>query len=257
MTLSTIETSRSILQEAVVEDQFAPFFTRRHGSPAFIGYFPGDAFKAARAFRYIDLAEESNRAVGIGNSGPVINTAELVAVGGGKSHLDADNGSGRSQQYSLRSFPGAFSEVGSSTLTSDTDRHPAVHGRRHEGVAVVSRNEPRAPVGGLKIVDRERLNDTLWVGRSNGKPRILVAAQPTRGLDVGATEYVRDRIIAQRASGMATLLFSEDLDEVFALSDRIAVIFHGEIMGIVTGDQVTTEELGLMMAGERVELGTD
>ena len=85
------------------------------------------------------------------------------------------------------------------------------------------------------------------------QPRILVAAQPTRGLDVGASEYVRDQIIEQRGSGVATLLFSEDLDEVFALSDRIAVIFHGEIMGIVTGDQVTTEELGLMMAGEKAE----
>lgn len=82
-------------------------------------------------------------------------------------------------------------------------------------------------------------------------PRVLIAAQPTRGLDIGATEYVRDRLIAQRQEGTATLLISEDLDEILALSDRVAVIFHGEIMGIVEGAQATPEKLGLLMAGER------
>ncbi|MBP7998112.1 MAG: ABC transporter ATP-binding protein [Chloroflexi bacterium] len=82
-------------------------------------------------------------------------------------------------------------------------------------------------------------------------PRVLIAAQPTRGLDIGATEYVRERIIAQREKGTATLLISEDLDEVLALSDRIAVMFQGEIMGIVEGAQATPEKLGLLMAGER------
>lgn len=82
-------------------------------------------------------------------------------------------------------------------------------------------------------------------------PRVLVAAQPTRGLDIGATEYVRDRIISQRQAGTATLLISEDLDEILALSDRIAVIFHGEIMGIVDRADSTPEKLGLLMAGEK------
>jgi ABC-type uncharacterized transport system ATPase subunit len=82
-------------------------------------------------------------------------------------------------------------------------------------------------------------------------PRVLVAAQPTRGVDIGATEYIHQRLIAQRAEGTATLLISEDLDEVQNLSDRIAVIYEGEIMGIVERGEATVEELGLMMAGVR------
>ena len=82
------------------------------------------------------------------------------------------------------------------------------------------------------------------------RPRVLIAAQPTRGVDIGATEYIHNQLLQQRAEGLATLLISEDLDEIQALSDRIVVMFGGEIMGIVDNDQVSVEELGLMMAGE-------
>ena len=82
-------------------------------------------------------------------------------------------------------------------------------------------------------------------------PRLLIAAQPTRGVDIGAIEYIHNQLLLERSKGLATLLISEDLDEVKALSDRIVVLFHGEIMGIVDNDEVTVEELGLMMAGER------
>ena len=70
-------------------------------------------------------------------------------------------------------------------------------------------------------------------------------------MDIGATEYIRDLIVQQRTEGTATLLISEDLDEILALSDRIAVIFQGQIMGIVEREDATAEKLGLMMAGER------
>lgn len=83
------------------------------------------------------------------------------------------------------------------------------------------------------------------------EPRFLIAAQPTRGVDIGATEYIHNQLLKKRAEGLATMLISEDLDEVKALSDRIVVLFGGEIMGIVNSDEVTTQELGLMMAGER------
>lgn len=83
------------------------------------------------------------------------------------------------------------------------------------------------------------------------KPQVLIAAQPTRGVDIGATEYIHNQLLHQRAEGLATLLISEDLDEVQALSDRIAVMFGGEIMGIVDSHQTSVEELGLMMAGEQ------
>jgi simple sugar transport system ATP-binding protein len=80
-------------------------------------------------------------------------------------------------------------------------------------------------------------------------PDVLIAAQPTRGVDIGATEYIHERLLDQRAQGTATLLISEDLDEILALSDRIAVLYEGRVMGIVERDRTNAGELGLMMAG--------
>jgi len=82
-------------------------------------------------------------------------------------------------------------------------------------------------------------------------PRVIIAAQPTRGLDIGATEYVRERLLEQRRMGAAIILISEDLDEILALSDRIAIIYEGQIMDIVSREDATPERLGLLMAGVR------
>ena len=81
------------------------------------------------------------------------------------------------------------------------------------------------------------------------KPKVLIASQPTRGLDVGATEYVRKRLLEERERGTAVILLSEDLDEVLALSDRIAVIYEGSIRGVIPAVEATPEKLGLLMAG--------
>jgi len=81
------------------------------------------------------------------------------------------------------------------------------------------------------------------------EPSVLVAAQPTRGVDIGSTEYIHRRLVEQRARGTATLLISEDLDEVRNLSDRLAVLYEGRLMGILDREQATVERLGLMMAG--------
>jgi simple sugar transport system ATP-binding protein len=81
------------------------------------------------------------------------------------------------------------------------------------------------------------------------KPSVLIASQPTRGVDIGSTEYIHQCLISQRAQGTATLLISEDLDEILNLSDRIAVMYEGQVIGVVDRDQATTEQLGLMMAG--------
>jgi general nucleoside transport system ATP-binding protein len=81
------------------------------------------------------------------------------------------------------------------------------------------------------------------------KPSVLVASQPTRGVDIGSTEYIHQRLISQRKEGTATLLISEDLDEIRNLSDRIAVMFEGQIIGILERQEATVEQLGLMMAG--------
>jgi len=84
-------------------------------------------------------------------------------------------------------------------------------------------------------------------------PDLLIAAQPTRGLDVGAIEFIHRRLIEQRDKGKAVLLISLDLDEIMKLSDRIAIICEGKIVGWVDPETVTEEELGLMMAGGKGE----
>src|SRR5215211_2371231 len=81
------------------------------------------------------------------------------------------------------------------------------------------------------------------------KPKVLVVAQPTRGLDVAATEYVRNKLLEQRAEGAAILLISEDLDEILQLSDTIAVLYEGRIMDVRAAHGATPHELGLLMAG--------
>ena len=86
-------------------------------------------------------------------------------------------------------------------------------------------------------------------------PRVILAAQPTRGLDIGATEYVREQLIEQRNKGAAVMLVSEDLDEILALSDRIAVIYEGQVMDIVPRENATPQMLGLLMAGVHPEEG--
>ena len=82
-------------------------------------------------------------------------------------------------------------------------------------------------------------------------PELLIAVQPTRGLDVGAIEYIHKQIVSQRDSGKGVLLVSLELDEVMALSDRILVMYEGEIVGELDPKTTTVEELGLYMAGAK------
>jgi len=90
------------------------------------------------------------------------------------------------------------------------------------------------------------------VAREFSRPiSLLIASQPTRGLDVGSIEYIHRRFIEKRDEGCAVLLVSPELDEVMQLADRIAVMYEGEIMDILPADQVTKAQLGLLMAGAR------
>ncbi|MCQ6280138.1 ABC transporter ATP-binding protein [Bacillus sp. EB600] len=82
-------------------------------------------------------------------------------------------------------------------------------------------------------------------------PDLLIAAQPTRGLDVGAIEFIHKRLIEQRDHGKAVLLVSFELDEIMNVSDRIAVIYEGKIVAVVNPKETTEQELGLLMAGSR------
>ena len=80
-------------------------------------------------------------------------------------------------------------------------------------------------------------------------PELLIAAQPTRGIDVGAIEYIHSRLVEERDKGKAVLLVSLELDEVLALSDRIAVMYDGEIVDILDRKDADEQKLGILMAG--------
>ncbi len=90
----------------------------------------------------------------------------------------------------------------------------------------------------------------MIIAREFSRPiKLLIASQPTRGLDVGSIEYIHGRIIEKRDEGSAVLVVSSELDEILALSDRIAVMYRGRIVAIVAAAQATKEYLGLLMAG--------
>ena len=106
----------------------------------------------------------------------------------------------------------------------------------------------------LKSLSGGNIQKLILARELSRKPVVLIASQPTRGLDVSATEYVHRQLIEQRTKlKTATLLISDDLDEILSLSDRIAVIYEGKIMGVVKRNEVSVGELGLMMGGVHKE----
>jgi simple sugar transport system ATP-binding protein len=82
-------------------------------------------------------------------------------------------------------------------------------------------------------------------------PAVLIASQPTRGLDVGAIEYIHSRLVAERDKGKGVLLISFELDEILNVTDRVAVMYEGEIVGVLNTKDTDENELGLMMAGSK------
>ena len=106
---------------------------------------------------------------------------------------------------------------------------------------------PQTKAGALSGGNQQKVVVAREVGRN---PKVLIAAQPTRGLDVGAIEYVHRRLVAERDSGRAILLVSLELEEILSLSDRILVIFEGQIVGEYAPD-ASEEELGFAMTGGR------
>lgn len=100
-----------------------------------------------------------------------------------------------------------------------------------------------------RLLSGGNLQRVILARELSGQPRVILAIQPTRGLDVGAIEGVHRLLLEQRQAGAAILLISEELEELFSLSDRIAVIYEGEIMGVF--EEPDQETIGLMMAGDR------
>ncbi|MCS6844946.1 MAG: ABC transporter ATP-binding protein [Caldilineales bacterium] len=101
----------------------------------------------------------------------------------------------------------------------------------------------------VRLLSGGNLQKVILAREITAGKAMMVAVNPTRGLDVGATESVQRTLLEQRAKGAGILLISEDLDELMSICDRIAVMFEGQIVGIVPADKASREELGLMMAG--------
>ncbi len=126
---------------------------------------------------------------------------------------------------------------------------------RDEGARQIEQYDIRGVRPGLpiRLLSGGNLQKALLAREVELEPKVLILRSPTRGLDVGATEAVRNQILAEGVRGTAVLLISEDLDELMALADRLLVIYEGEIVGEMQTEEATSERLGLLMAGQRVE----
>jgi simple sugar transport system ATP-binding protein len=123
--------------------------------------------------------------------------------------------------------------------------------RRHAETLIAEYQIKAGPDDKIRTLSGGNMQKVILARVIERNPKAIVVAQPTRGLDVGATEYVRGKLLEQRAKGAAILLISEDLDEILELSDRIAVIYEGEIMDILPAVEAGVERLGLLMSGVR------
>jgi ABC-type uncharacterized transport system ATPase subunit len=105
----------------------------------------------------------------------------------------------------------------------------------------------------VKLLSGGNLQRTILAREISVGPKLMVAVHPTRGLDIGATESVRNLLLKQREEGAAILLISEDLDELLSICDRLAVMYEGQIMDIVDAEGADIGEIGLMMAGTEIQ----
>ncbi|MFV1963543.1 MAG: ATP-binding cassette domain-containing protein, partial [Acidimicrobiia bacterium] len=124
---------------------------------------------------------------------------------------------------------------------------------RDEGARQIEQYDIRGVRPGLpiRLLSGGNLQKALLAREVELEPKVLILRSPTRGLDVGATEAVRNLILAERESGVAILLISEDLDELMALADRLLVMYEGEIVGEMVTEEASAERLGLLMAGQK------
>ena len=131
--------------------------------------------------------------------------------------------------------------------------------RRHAG-ELIEKFAVKVPNGeyAMGTLSGGNMQKVILARELDAHPEILIAAQPTRGVDIGAIEYIRQQLVALRDSGKAILLISAELEEIMTLSDRIIVMYEGEIVGVFRPQDVTEKELGLYMVGaRRMELDKD
>ena len=172
-----------------------------------------------------------------------------AAIQAGIAHVPED----RLHTGVAPSLPIASNVVLKSYRGSDAARGPMLRLRaiRELAAALIERYDVRG--GGPEVPARQlsggNLQKVVLAREFQGRPRLMVVASPTRGLDVAAIETVHGYLRSAAADGVGVLLISEDLDEILALADRIAVLYEGAIVGEVDAGTATVGELGLLMAG--------
>jgi simple sugar transport system ATP-binding protein len=148
--------------------------------------------------------------------------------------------------------------IGSNVVLKSYRRSPIAWGPllrlraiRRRAVELIGRYDVRTsgPAEPARQLSGGNLQKVVLAREFSGEPRVLVVASPTRGLDVAAIETVHEYLRTAAVAGVAVLLISEDLDEILALADRVAVMFDGEVVGEVDAETATVEEIGLLMAG--------
>jgi general nucleoside transport system ATP-binding protein len=183
------------------------------------------------------------------NGQEVSNRVPLVAIQSGVSHVPEDrHGVGSAGGLSIadnlimKNYRNPPMTQGW-TLSRQQIRHNAEDLKEQYDIAAPSVEiEARLLSGG-------NLQKMILAREISGEPKLIIAVQPTRGLDVGAIEGIHSLLLQQRDKGTAILLVSEELDELMSLSDRIIALYEGQIMGEMDAREATPEELGLMMAG--------
>jgi len=183
----------------------------------------------------------------------ITNCSPLRAIQAGVSHIPEDRvGMGLVGDMSV-----AENLALKAYRTSELSRGPVLFPRRMKTFAedLIDGFDIATPGPGtqVKFLSGGNLQKAILARELKACKGLLVAVHPTRGLDVGATETVRELLLEQRDEGTAVLLISEDLDELLEVSDRIAVMFEGEIVGVVPTEEADIDAIGLMMAGEQPE----
>lgn len=184
---------------------------------------------------------------------PVTNTSPRAITELGVAHIPED----RRRDGLILTFP-----IYDNLVLNTYYKQPFARGPQVQSIAVrdyarqlVREFDVRTPSTALPVQNLSGGNQQkVIVAREFSRPiKLLIAAQPTRGLDVGSIEYIHRRLIEKRDEGCAVLLVSVELDEIMALSDRISVMYEGRIVGTIDADKVTREQLGLLMAGAKLE----
>jgi simple sugar transport system ATP-binding protein len=148
--------------------------------------------------------------------------------------------------------------ISDNLVLTEYDRRPFAHAlvRAFDAVldyarGLIRQYDIRTPSADLPTSSLSGGNQQkVVVARELGtEPSVLIAAQPTRGVDVGSIEFIHRQIVQKRDEGLAVLLVSSELDEVLSLADRVAVMYRGRIVAVLEGDQVDRERIGLLMAG--------